>query len=224
MAERREEKYLISYPEYSLIVNRIKSVLQPDKNGKNGRYSISSLYFDDPYDTALAEKEDGNAVHIKYRIRTYDGEDRFIKLERKTKRGIVTEKHSASITVNELKAIMSGEPIDENSDCFGLASEIRTKAFHPVVTVRYDREAYVMPSLGIRVTFDMNVDSLPPDIGTLFGHTERALPAVERDKIIMEIKYSERCPSFIRKCCSTFGSQLSVSKYALCRNVGLTDD
>ncbi len=223
MAERREEKYLISYSEYSLIANRIRSVLQPDKNGKNGKYSICSLYFDDAYDTALAEKEDGNAVHIKYRIRTYDGDNRFIRLERKTKRGIVTEKHSAKITEAELKAIMSGEPIDENSDCFGLASEIRAKAFRPAVTVRYDREAYVMPSLGIRVTFDMNVDSLPPDKDTLFGRTERALPAVGRDKIIMEIKYSERCPSFIRKCCNTFGAQLSVSKYALCRNVGLSD-
>ena len=224
MAERREEKYLISYTEYSIIANRIRSVLRPDQNGKNGKYSISSLYFDDPYDTALAEKEDGNAVHIKYRIRTYDGNDGFIRLERKTKRGIVTEKHSARITADELKALMAGEPINENSECFGLASEMRSKAFKPAVTVRYDREAYVMPSLGIRVTFDMNVDSIAPEMNTLFGRTERALPAIGRDKIIMEIKYSERCPSFIRKCCNTFGSQLSVSKYALCRNVGLTDD
>ena len=76
----------------------------------------------------------------------------------------------------------------------------------------------------VLVTFDMNVDSIAPEMNTLFGRTERALPAVGRDKIIMEIKYSDRCPSFIRKCCNTFGSQLSVSKYALCRNVGLTDD
>lgn len=218
MAERREEKYLIDYAEYSVISNRIKSVMRPDKNGRNGKYSICSLYFDDAYNTALAEKEDGNAVHIKYRIRTYDGDKRFIRLERKTKRGIVTEKHSAIITEDELSAIMAGKPVDENSECFGLASEMRAKAFRPAVSVRYDREAYVMPSLGIRVTFDLNVDTLPPDAETLFGQTGRALPAIGRNKIIMEIKYSERCPSFIRKCCETFGMQLSVSKYALCRN------
>ena len=218
MSERREEKYLISYAEYSVISNRIRSVMLPDKNGKNGRYSICSLYFDDAYDTALAEKEDGNAVHIKYRIRTYDGDEKFIRLERKTKRGIVTEKHSAVISESELSAIMAGKPIDEGSECFGLASEMRAKAFRPAVSVRYDREAYVMPSLGIRVTFDINIDSLPPDSDTLFGKTERAMPAIGREKIIMEIKYSERCPSFIRKCCETFGMQLSVSKYALCRN------
>ncbi len=218
MAERREEKYIISYAEYSVIANRLRSVMHPDKNGDNGRYSICSLYFDDPYDTALAEKEDGNAVHIKYRVRTYGGSKKTIRLERKTKRGIVTEKHSAIISESELLSIMSGKPIDENSECFGLASEMRAKAFRPVVSVRYDREAYVMPSLGIRVTFDINIDSLPPDAETLFGRTERAIPAISRDKVVMEIKYSERCPSFIRKCCETFGMQLSVSKYALCRN------
>lgn len=218
MAERREEKYLINYAEYSVIANRIRSVMQPDKNGRNGKYSICSLYFDDAYNTALAEKEDGNAVHIKYRIRTYDGDKKFIRLERKTKRGIVTEKHSTLITEAQLLDIMAGNPVDENSDCFGLASEMRAKAFRPAVSVRYDREAYVMPSLGIRVTFDLNVDTLPPDANTLFGKTDRATPAIGRDKIIMEIKYSERCPSFIRKCCETFGMQLSVSKYALCRN------
>lgn len=217
MAERREEKYLIDYPEYSVISNRLRAVLKPDKNGKDGKYSICSLYFDDPFDTALAEKEDGNAVHIKFRIRTYNGDKKMIRLERKTKRGIVTEKHSAIITEEELDKIIRDEPLDENSECFGLASEIRSKAFKPIVSVRYDREAYVFPELGIRVTFDINVDSLPPDKETLFGNTKSAIPAIGREKIIMEIKYSERCPSFIRKCCETYSSQLSVSKYALCR-------
>ncbi len=218
MAERREEKYLINYAEYSVISSRIRSLLQPDKNGNNGRYSICSMYFDDAFDSALAEKEDGNAVHIKFRVRTYDGSNKFIRLERKTKRGTVTEKHSARITEAELDKIISGAPIDEESECFGLVSEMRAKAFKPAISVRYDREAYVMPSLGVRVTFDINVDSLPPDKETLFGDTRRALPAINRGEIVMEIKYSERCPAFIRKACATKSAQLSVSKYALCRN------
>ncbi len=218
MAERREEKYLLDYSEYSVIANRIRALMTPDENACDGRYSICSLYFDDPFGTALAEKEDGNAVHIKFRIRTYGGSKKTIRLERKTKRGIVTEKHSAVITEQELESILKGENIDENSECFGLVSEMRSKAFRPAISVRYDREAYVFPPLGIRVTFDFNIDALPPDKETLFGNTERAIPAIERGQIIMEIKYSERCPSFVRKCCSTNGAQLSVSKYALCRN------
>ena len=218
MAERREEKFLIDYDEYSIIQNRIKALLEPDKNGDNGRYSICSIYFDDVFDTALAEKEDGNAVHVKFRIRTYGGSKKIIRLERKTKRGIVTEKHSAIISEAELDAILRGDSVDENAECFGLVSEMRSKGFKPAISVRYDREAYIYKPLGIRITFDKNVDSLPPEKSTLFGDTKAALPAVGRNKIIMEVKYSERCPAFIRKAVNTFGMQLSVSKYALCRN------
>ncbi len=220
MAERIEEKYIISYAEYLRISNGIKQLLVPDKNAKNGKYSICSLYFDDAFDTALREKEDGNAVHTKFRIRTYDGEDKFIRLERKTKRGVVTEKHSSRIDETQLDAILKGESIAEEWECFGLVSEMYTKGFKPAVSVRYDREAYVMPQLGVRVTFDMNVDSLPPLKNTLFGETLGGIPAISRNSIILEIKYTDRCPAFIRKCCANTGMQLSVSKYALCRHRG----
>lgn len=221
MAERREEKYLLDYSEYSVIANRLKALLPHDKNAENGRYSICSLYFDDPFGTALAEKEDGNAVHIKFRVRTYNGSNKTIRLERKTKRGIVTEKHSAVITEQELDKIIKGEKLEASSPCFDLVAEMQSKAFRPAISVRYDREAYIFEPLGIRVTFDFNIDALPPEKATLFGKTERAFPAIERGQIIMEIKYSERCPSFIRKCCATYGMQLSVSKYALCRNASV---
>ncbi len=217
MADRIEEKYLISYAEYSLIANRIRQVLTPDKNGVNGRYSICSLYFDDLQNTAYYEKEDGNAVHTKFRVRTYDGDGSVIKLERKTKRGIVTEKHSALITEHELNAILNGEEIDENAECFGLASEMKSKGFRPAISVRYDREAYVHPTLSVRVTFDMNVDALPATKSAIIGKCPSPIPAIPRGEIIMEIKYTDRCPSFIRKCCVNSGMQLSVSKYALCR-------
>lgn len=220
MAERIEEKYLIDFPEYSRIANRIRTVLTPDENGINGRYSICSLYFDDFYDTALREKEDGNAVHIKFRARTYDGDRKFIRLERKTKRGVVTEKHSAKITESQLDSIINGEIIPEDAEYFGLVSEIRSKGFRPVIAVRYDREAYVFPSLGVRVTFDMNIDTLPGIKESLFGENTAVIPAIPRGSIIMEIKYTDSCPSFIKKCCATTGMQLSVSKYALCRGRG----
>jgi len=219
MAERTEEKYLLDMSEYSAISARIRAVMAADSNGKDGGYSISSLYFDDPHDTALREKEDGDAVHVKYRVRTYNGEAGYIRLERKIKKGLITEKKSAKISERELASILSGEGLPEGSAAFGLFSEMRSRLFLPVVTVRYDREAYVYPSLGVRVTFDKNVDRLPPDAHCLFGNSDGALPAIERGHVIMEIKYSGRCPSFIRKCMGAGCTQLSVSKYALARRV-----
>jgi len=219
MADRIEEKYLIDYADYAKIAARVRGVLQPDKNGNNGKYSICSLYFDDAYDTALYEKLDGEAVHIKFRIRTYSGSNRFIKLERKTKRGVVTEKHSASITQAELESILKGDNMDENAECFGLVSEMRSKAMKPKIAVCYDREAYVMPSMNLRVTFDTNVSALPGEAEALFGGCTNPIPAIKRGMVIMEIKYTDRCPAFIRRCCANSGMQLSVSKYALCREV-----
>lgn len=223
MAERIEEKYLISYAEYAVVANRVRSTLSPDENGKNGRYSICSLYFDDAFDTALSDKEDGNALHIKYRIRTYDGDSGFIRLERKTKRGIVTEKHSAILTPRDFEDIIIGKSVGEERPCHALATEMRALGVMPKINVRYDREAYCMPTLGIRVTFDLNIDSLPPDKAVLFGDTRRAVPALGRDKVIMEIKYTERCPSLVRRLCNGVGMQISVSKYALCRNAPALD-
>lgn len=217
MAERIEEKYLLNYEEYLLIASRISQVMIPDKSGDKGRYSICSVYFDDIFDTALAEKLDGNAVHIKFRIRTYDGSKKLIRLERKTKRGTVTEKHSSKLTEEELDKILRGEAMDENSQCFGLVSELQTKGFRPKISVKYEREAYIMPALGVRVTFDKNIDALPGDKEALFGKGLGAIPALPRGTVILEIKYSDKCPSFIRKCCGNSGMQLSVSKYALCR-------
>ncbi len=219
MSDRREEKYLITYPEYVKIRNRVASAMTPDENGKSGAYSICSLYFDDEFDTAFYEKEDGLAVHTKFRIRTYGGDKSFIRLERKTKRGLVTEKVSAMITESELDAIIKGLPVSSDAECFGLVSEMYSKGLRPAVNVRYDREAYIYEPLGIRVTFDINIDSLPCDKEVLFGDTHLALPALSRNEIVMEIKYSEKCPAFVRKLCETDGMQLSVSKYALCRSV-----
>lgn len=221
MAERREEKYIISYPEFSVISNRVGQLLLPDENGSNGRYSICSLYFDDPFDRALDEKEDGLPVHTKYRIRTYDGSDRGIKLERKTKRGIVTEKVSAPLSVSDVKEIVCVGSVSENSPSFGLVSEITAGAYRPKICVRYDRLAFYHPYIDVRVTFDTCIDVLAPEWHCLFGDGSAALPAFPRDKVIMEIKYGESCPSFVRRCCTCDGMQLSVSKYALCRQANV---
>ncbi len=218
MAERIEEKYLIDMYDYSAILNRISALMMPDKNGINGKYSICSLYFDDAFDTALSDKEDGNAIHIKFRIRTYGGSKGLIKLERKTKRGIITEKKSATLSEEELDLILSNGDIPKEAKCYDLVQEMRSKGLKPIVSVRYDREAFVFSPLGIRVTFDKNIDSLSPDKETLFGEIQGVKPAISRNTIVMEIKYSDRCPAFIRKACLNSGSQLSVSKYALCRN------
>ena len=56
MASRHEEKYIIDYKQYAMVKSRIQGVLTPDIHGDHGTYLITSLYYDDHLDNALAEK------------------------------------------------------------------------------------------------------------------------------------------------------------------------
>ena len=82
---RHEIKYRVSEPECETMRLRLSPLLRPDSHAKNGGYLIRSLYFDDYWDSAYHDKENGVVIRKKYRIRIYDLSDRVIHLERKNK-------------------------------------------------------------------------------------------------------------------------------------------
>ena len=207
--QRHEEKYIIDYRQYALLKARAEKVLTPDRNGQNGSYTITSLYYDDPMDTALLEKQDGLARHTKFRLRTYDYSDKVIRLERKVKEGILTQKESLSLTREQLQSL---ETLDED-----LAVEMRSIGMRPAITVRYRRDAYTYPGTDIRLTFDTDLRVLPADMQTLFDPNYGGIPVLSGNEVIMEVKYGTHLPSFLRTLTAVPSQQLSVSKYALCR-------
>ncbi len=207
--QRHEEKYIIDYAQYARLKARAEQVLTPDSHGKNGSYVITSLYYDDPMDTALLEKQDGLARHTKFRLRTYDFSDRVIRLERKVKEGILTQKQSVAITREQLHSL------DRLTD--DLAVQMRSGGLGPAVTVRYRRDAYFYPGTDLRLTFDTDLRVLPPDTQTLFDSSYGGIPVLGGGQVIMEIKYGSYLPAFLRTLTAVPCQQLSVSKYALCR-------
>ena len=66
---RNEWKYLISTSEKELLELRMKHLMKKDPNAKGNGYMIRSLYFDDYFNSAYAEKESGVLMRKKYRIR-----------------------------------------------------------------------------------------------------------------------------------------------------------
>lgn len=69
MKPRHEWKHEINAADCRVLTARLSAVARRDTHGQNGRYEIRSLYFDDPWDTALREKIDGINRREKFRIR-----------------------------------------------------------------------------------------------------------------------------------------------------------
>lgn len=91
---RQELKYILTKGESILTAKRLASFMQRDRHTEGGKeYLIRSLYFDNLYDKVLKEKLSGVAVRDKFRIRYYDFDVDFIRLEKKTKRNSVGHKY-----------------------------------------------------------------------------------------------------------------------------------
>ncbi len=216
MMQRHEEKYLLTYRQYVLLKEKAMALLKPDSHGNQGSYTVTSLYFDDRMDTALLEKQDGLARHTKFRLRTYDHNSKLIRLERKVKEGIITQKQTATVTPEQMEKLgcdITGYP----KEIYPLALEMQGKGVRPAITVQYRRDAFFFPGTDLRLTFDYDLRALPADIRALFDENIPGVPVLERDAVILEIKYGAYLPSFVRHFTAMAQSQLSVSKYALCR-------
>ena len=218
MLSRHEEKYILTYAQYALLRERALMALHPDPHGNNGTYTITSVYFDDPEDTGLYEKLDGLKLHSKFRVRTYDHDGSFIKLERKDKQGILTQKISAPIEQAQLELLTQPGAWEEFS---GTAQELvlqmQGKTLRPVIGIRYVRDAFYHPGSDFRLTFDRNIEVIPADMDALINGDLYGKTVLEPGNVVMEIKYGSHIPTFARKLTHIRAPQLSLSKYALCR-------
>lgn len=223
MKFRHEFKHEISEFDYLTLKNRLSHTIFPDKNGDNGKYKIRSLYFDNIYDVALREKIDGVNEREKFRIRSYNGQNDFIRLEKKSKINGLCNKVSAKISKEDVAKIISGD-IDfmEKSEVpliKELYIKMKTKGLVPKTLVDYTREAFTYPAGNVRITLDYNIrtglsstDFLDPDCVTI--------PAGDK-VIILEVKWDEFLPDFVRDSVQMTGRRHSAfSKYAVCRIYG----
>ena len=192
--------------------------LLPDTHGDSGSYTITSLYYDDPRNTGLYEKLDGLALHSKFRVRTYDCNGSFIKLERKDKQGILTQKISAPIEKSQLDILTEPGVWEQfEGTARELVLQLQAKTLRPVIAIRYERDAFYHPGSDFRLTFDKNIEAIPPDAAALTDKTVYGKTVLSPGNVVMEIKYGNRIPAFARKLTRVQAPQLSLSKYALCR-------
>jgi len=86
MKLRHEYKHIINMSDLLQLKMRLGAALQHDEHsGEDGTYYIKSLYFDNYMDKAYREKKDGVNKREKFRIRYYNNDISFIRLEKKSK-------------------------------------------------------------------------------------------------------------------------------------------
>ena len=128
MIYRNEVKHEINAGDKVAIIANLRAVASLDPHvGKDGRYLIRSLYFDNLYDKALREKIDGVNEREKFRIRYYNGDTSFIQLEKKVKRGGLGYKVSARLTAQEAQRIVDGDTQWMATSGRGLIIELYSK-------------------------------------------------------------------------------------------------
>ena len=209
-----------------LLKTRLQNVLEKDTNQKNKEgYQITSVYFDDYWDSCLQEAIDGVRERCKYRIRIYDDNFDVIKLEIKYKRDSRIYKLSQRITFEEMKILLAGECIEreqEADDVIGRMNiAIKTGKLEPVVIVEYDRMAFVYEPGNVRITLDSNLRYSTNIDDFINGKKEpyRIVPEMNR---VIEVKYDELLPGVIAGIIENGNmAQTSFSKYSICRRMEL---
>jgi hypothetical protein len=226
---RFELKYLLSLQQAERFKIGLQRYLVPDEHGQNnGRYTLSSLYYDSPDLRCYQENQDGLKFRRKLRIRCYETGEVFtdespVFLEIKQRYDRVTQKRRTVLPYHEALRLCNDRRIPGHGPGDkALIEEIYVFLWQynlsPMSLVRYDRQAFVGTEYdrGLRVTFDT---SLSFQAHQLYLHGQPSvLPMLPASSVVMEIKVDERIPFWLTDMIAAHNLQLvGISKY--CRSI-----
>ena len=222
MEGRHEIKLYVNAADCAQLRTRLRAIAKPDEHAVNDRgYDVRSLYFDNYSDKVVVDKLSGQSRREKFRLRYYNGDTSFIRLERKSKDNKLCRKETAMVSQEQCMSILAGDyECLKRPDApllMELYAKIRYQNLRPKSIVDYHREAYAYRAGNVRVTFDSNVRMSNSAIG-FFNPSLVTIPAA--GFIIMEIKYDAFLPDIIRDILQIgWRNQAEFSKYVAARLV-----
>lgn len=219
---RTELKFILSAPSARILRSRLSAVLPYDAFAcADGQYHIRSLYFDDGIHSSYFDKLAGVSERKKIRLRYYNGDQSFLRLEEKEKSGDLSEKTGVRVTREEALALCERQcgtgpfshPLLED-----VSRKIRTGVLFPCLFVDYERTAFCHPLGDLRVTLDERVTS-SSFRGDLFEEGA-GIPIMRDDQVILEVKYNGVLPEMIVRMIEDIPKVgCSVSKFTLCTEI-----
>jgi hypothetical protein len=214
---RYELKYVLPLDTWNKLKYDLLFAMNLDLNILNGEgYTVTSLYFDDLDLSLYEEKNEGYCHREKLRIRCYNHKSDNIKFEIKGKNDNAVYKQDVQLTLNEYQDILN-----QKYDCLltkGLVGEklywkLVTELVRPKVVVEYDRIAFMVPLLDIRISADTHLRG-NGDFDIFKDNP--SLDLLSKGLVVLEIKGSEEIPRFIKDIVKQANAtQTQNSKYAL---------
>lgn len=221
---RHELKHRLNALDTQLLGSRLRAILPRDGHtNARGEYVVRSLYFDTPSDRALREKLDGVNDREKFRIRLYNGDASFLRLERKSKHNSLCYKQSTALTREQAQAIVRGDIQwmrgSEDSLLPLLYARMRSQALRPRTIIEYIREPFVYAPGNVRITLDKQIRT--GLYATEFWRENLPLAPAGDAFAILEVKYDAFLPQFIADLVQLGDRRAGAfSKYAFGRTYG----
>jgi len=219
--QRNELKFYINYIDYKVFHTILQNHLEQDTNAVKTNGYIRSLYFDTDDDRDYNEKQAGVLNRKKYRLRIYDMNTKKVKFEIKNKFNNQILKETAVITREDAIKIQN---LDyevllkyNNPTLNKIYCAFKKFDYRPTVIVEYTREAFGIPFNNIRITFDKNLKTCTNNLD-LFSEDEIMKPLLPQGVLILEVKYNNYMPDWIKKLIQIPRFEKSaISKYCIGR-------
>lgn len=221
--KRKEQKYLITRQQYEALVQQISPYMRPDKFGIDGRYSVTSLYFDSDDHQIYFETKNKLKYRQKLRLRVYndtdiDG-DAFFEVKQKHQK--VVNKRRMLLPLKEAYKYLAYSdeiPLAEfqtsNTQVLREIHYFRTLyALKPEMIVSYDRHAlHGVYDPDLRITFDSHLRCRNEDLHVESGAYGENF--IDPNLIVLEVKVSDSVPLWLVRILQDLNcEQKSASKF-----------
>jgi hypothetical protein len=226
---RYEMKYLLTDGQSRQLVEVMSAYLKRDAYGDaDGRYSITSLYYDTADYKAYWDKIEGHRFRRKVRVRVYGDQvmtpdtNCFVEIKQRInktlqKKRIVLPYVSATALCGTGADVETEVMSDTDQAVIQEVQYLQnTLQLQPACVVSYDRLAFEGSEYdpGLRVTFDSNLKGRVHDLTLLSQSYAENHFFLSPEQCVMEIKVNYRVPYWLTELIGRYRCTLRrVSKY-----------
>lgn len=220
---RKEQKYLITRKQYEQLVEQIGPRMRNDKNGTDGRYTVTSLYFDNAERSIYFETKNKLKYRQKLRLRVYDEAtpQSTAFFEVKQKHNKVVNKRRLLMPLQEAYRYLSDEANPDlthyETTNFQVLKEIdyfrKYYQLEPEMIVSYNRHAmHGVTNPDLRLTFDFDLRCRKEDLS--LEHGPYGENFIDEDLVVLEVKVENSVPLWLARILQSLEcEQRSASKF-----------